>query len=83
MGSKVDPKCVNEAVLQLILLYARQMLRKESNIDGRKETYSSAELHVKTVETIKVLEHLEVLEVPEGFPPIQEHSAYIPYYVNT
>lgn len=41
---KDDASYVTEAMLQLILLYARQPLNKESQIDGEDKVHCSAEL---------------------------------------
>lgn len=50
IGCGVDPGCMTEAMLQLILLYARQVLSTESKIDGKGEVRSLAKMYVKAGE---------------------------------
>lgn len=53
---------MTEEIPQLVLLYDRQLLCTESEIDSEKFG-SSAGVYVNTVETIEVWKGLEVWEV--------------------
>lgn len=48
-GCEVDSNCVAEAMLHLILLYARQLLRKESDVNGEEEVRLCADVYVKAI----------------------------------
>lgn len=43
IGGEAEPSCVNEAMLQLILFFARQVLSRNSDVDG-EDVYRSAKL---------------------------------------
>lgn len=60
LACKLDPSCLTEAILQLTLLYARQVLSKESEFDGEEQVRSSAEVRVKAVRTIDVQMRLDM-----------------------
>lgn len=53
MGCKVDPICMNEAMKDLILFNARQVLSRDLYIDEKGEICSSAEVYAKAVEAIE------------------------------
>lgn len=63
---EVDRSCSTEATPQLILLYARQVLRKESDIDEKGEDSRSADVYVNTGDPIEVRKYLSVWKVSEG-----------------
>lgn len=80
---EINSSSLPEAILQVILLSARQPLRNDSGIDGEIEVYSSADVLVKEVEAIAVLKHLNMWKVPEGFPSMQTCLPTILYHLST
>lgn len=74
-----NPRCMTEAILQLIELYAGQVLNTESDIDGKEDARSSAGLHVQTGEAIGLQKHLDLWEVLEGLSPMQTFLPHISY----
>lgn len=58
IGCKEDSSCVNEAILLLILLYARQLLSKASESDGEENVHRSAEVNATLVESIELRKRL-------------------------
>lgn len=54
IGCEGDSSRLSEAMPQLGLLYARQALTNESNIDGKGQVRSSADVYDKVVEAIEV-----------------------------
>lgn len=54
---------------QIIVLCARQVLRKEADIDRDKDTYSSAEVYVEELEATEFRKRLGMWEIPDG-PPL-------------
>lgn len=73
------PNCVTVAIPEMILLCARQVLGRESNILEEEEVRSSVEVNAKAVERTVVRKRLDVWKVQEGLPPmsrLQPHSLY-------
>lgn len=62
---EVHRSCVTEAMQQLILLYAGQVLSDLSCFDGEEELCSSEAVYVNAVGAMEVRERLEVCDVPE------------------
>lgn len=79
----VDLSCVTRAILQCILIFASRLLSKWSYIDGAELVYTSANIQVKTEEAREVRKHLNVLEVPEIYPPMQTFQPCILYHLGT
>lgn len=75
----MNPNCVTEAMCQLILLYARQLLSKDSDINGEEEGRRSAVVYVEVVESIEVWKYLDVWVVPKGLPAMQTILSHILY----
>lgn len=65
---EVEPGCVAKEMMQMILLYARQVLIKESAIDGKREGRICAEVYVNAAETIELQKRLGTRKVAEGLP---------------
>lgn len=65
------------AMLHLILLYARQLLSRESDIEVEEEVGSSAEVQVKEMEANEMRKRLNVWEVLEVLPPMQTLPPHI------
>lgn len=78
---KVDPICMIEAILLLILLYPHQLLTKQSDIDEEEQVCSFAEMYVKVVEAMEVRKCLDVWEVPEGLLSRQKLLLHITYHL--
>lgn len=68
---------------QLTLIYARQLLSDESDIEGDEQIYSSAKVCVKVAKALEVQRYLDMWEVPEGYPLMQTFLPHILYYLNT
>lgn len=80
---KLHPSHGTKVMPQLTLLYAAQMLSKESDIDGEGHVCSSAEAYVKAAEAIEIQECLDRREVPKGHPPMQSFPTHIQYHLST
>lgn len=64
---------------QLALLFARQVLSKDSNIDEEQQVNSPAEVLVKAVEAIELRMPQDAWEDPEGRPLTQMILPHILY----
>lgn len=75
---------MTKTIPQLILRYARQLLNKESDIDGEEQVQTSAEVCVKSVEAIEVQKRLDVWEAPEDILPCKNsHRTFCTIWVRT
>lgn len=54
IGCKVVPYCIAEVIAQLILIFAPQVLNKETDIDGDEQLSTSAKTYVQEVKAIEV-----------------------------
>lgn len=70
-------------MLELTLLYACQMLRKEPEIDMEEEVRSSAELYIKALEVAVMRKRQNVQEVPEEPSLIHKSPPHILYHLST
>lgn len=81
-GNEVNPSCMTKPILQLILLHARQMLSKNSDIDGKEGVPPSANVYVMVVEAIEMRIRLEEREVPEGLLHMHKFIPHILYHLS-
>lgn len=58
VGCEVDPSYVTKAMMQLILLYARQLLSKGLDIYGEEEARLFADVYVKTEKVVEMGRYL-------------------------
>lgn len=80
---EVDPVCSIEALPQLILLDARQVLSTQPDTDEEEQVCSSAEAYMKEVEAIEIQKRLNIWKVPEGLLPMQKFPPDILYHLGT
>lgn len=83
IGCKVDPDCVAETKLELILLYAPPAVSQKLDFDGEEKVCSSAEIHGKAVVEIEGKRCLDVWDVPEGLSSMPTFPSPIQYYHST
>lgn len=82
VGCKVDSSWKNKVVMLLILLFARQALIEESDINGKRLARSSTEVYDKAVEPIEKRRLSDVREVPGGLLPMQTFPPHILCHLN-
>lgn len=80
---EVDQSCVTEPILELILLHALPVLRKESDIDKEGLLRSSAEVYIEAVQANKVRMGLHMSAVSKGLCPMQTFLPDILYRLST
>lgn len=83
IGCEVDRSRETKMRRWLILPYARQVLSKESEVDGEEEARSSAEMYLKGVEEIEARHFLDSLKVAEGLSPMRAPPSRILHPVCT
>lgn len=64
----VDRNCVTETMPKLMLLFARQMLSREPDIDAKGKVCRSGKIYLKVGRAINAQKRLAVKKVPEGPP---------------
>lgn len=79
IGYDVDPRCMNDTSLQLILLYGRELSRKESDIGGEEDALRLVFVYVQAVVSIEVGTCADMSEVPEELPLMQAFPPLILY----
>lgn len=83
IGHEKDPSSGTEWMLQLILVYARQALNKEYDVDREERGYRTAEVYVNAEDFIEVRKSMEVWEVPKRPSPMQTLPALNVDHVST
>lgn len=77
------PKQVTETMLQQLLLYPRQLLNDDSDIDEKEQAQNISEAYVKAGKPIKVRKRLEMYGISEVYPFIPTFPSHVPYRLST
>lgn len=74
IGGEFDPSRVTEAMTQVTLLFARQVLNTKRNIDEEGTFRRSTRFYINIVEAIEVRKHLDTWKFLTELPPMQTTS---------
>lgn len=72
-----DPRCIQHGLLQLVEVFARQLLNEDSDITATPAVNSAATTFLNSVEAIRARKFVNTWETPPGLHPIQLFPPHI------
>lgn len=75
--SQEEPSCLTEAMSQLIVMLARQVLIIKKDVYCNEECYTSAGVYVKSIKAIEVQRKPDLWEAPDVYVSLQMFTRFI------